>query len=46
MLGKDVELSPTTTTLTKAEFGELLERVEAETSIPLPDAQATGYFLL
>src|SRR5262245_10347034 len=43
VLGKDVELAPTTTTLNKAEFGELLERICAETRVPLPDPQAAGF---
>lgn len=43
VLGKDVELKPTTTTLSKAEFGELLDRFAAERGEPLPDPQAAGY---
>lgn len=43
MLGEDVELSPTTATLSKLEFGELLDRIAAEAGVPLPDPQAAGY---
>jgi hypothetical protein len=43
VLGTDVELTPTTTTLSKVEFGEVLDRVCAETGVPLPDPQAAGY---
>lgn len=43
VLGEDVELTPTTTTLSKLEFGELLERIAAESGVPLPDPQAAGY---
>jgi hypothetical protein len=43
VLGEDVELSPTTTTLSKLEFGEMLDRIAAETGVPLPDPQAAGY---
>lgn len=43
VMGMDVELSPTTQTLKKAEFNEYLERICAETGVPLPDPQAAGY---
>lgn len=43
VLGEDVEMSPTTTKLSKLEFGELLDRIVAETGVALPDPLASGY---
>ncbi len=43
VMGEKVELEPTTKTLSKLEFGEYLERICAETGVPLPDPQAAGY---
>jgi hypothetical protein len=43
VFGEDVELHPSTRSLNKAEFGEYLERICAETGVPLPDPQAEGY---
>jgi hypothetical protein len=43
VMNEEVELTPTTKTLSKAEFGELLDRICAETGVPLPDPQAAGY---
>lgn len=43
VLGTDVELDKTTTKLSKLEFGEYLEKICAETGVPLPDPQAAGY---
>lgn len=43
VLGKDVELAPTTTTLSKLEFGELLDKICAETGVALPDPREAGY---
>jgi prophage antirepressor-like protein len=43
VFAKDVPIEPSTTTLNKADFGDLLERVCARTCIPLPDPQAAGY---
>jgi hypothetical protein len=43
VLGEDVELEATTKTLSKAEFGEYLDRICAETGVPLPNPQEAGY---
>lgn len=43
VLGEDVELAPTTTTLSKAEFSEYLERICAETGVPIPSPEEAGY---
>lgn len=43
VMGEDVELSASTTKLTKAQFSEYLDRIVAETGVPLPDPQAVGY---
>lgn len=43
VMGEDVELSASTTKLSKAQFSEYLDRIVAETGVPLPDPQAAGY---
>lgn len=44
VMGKEVEIEPTTKTLSKLAFGEYLDRICAETGVSLPDPQAAGYF--
>lgn len=43
VMGEEVELTPSTKALSKLEFGEYLDRICAETGVPLPDPQAAGY---
>lgn len=40
-----VERIKSTTKLSKVEFGEYLDRIAAETEIPLPDRTLAGYYL-
>lgn len=43
VMGEEVELVPTTKTLSKAAFGEYLDRICAETGVPLPNPEEAGY---
>jgi acylphosphatase len=43
VFGVETEMLPSTTELSKLEFGEFLERICAETGVALPDPQAAGY---
>lgn len=43
VLGKEVRLPRETKCLSKIEFGEYLDRICAETNVPLPDPSALGY---
>lgn len=43
VLGKDVPVTASTTNLSKTDFGEYLEKICAETGVPLPDPQEAGY---
>lgn len=38
--GKEIEVYPTTTSLKKGEFSEYLEKINADTNIPIPDTEA------
>jgi hypothetical protein len=42
--GEEVELTASTKTLSKAAFGEYLDRICAETGVPLPNPEDAGYF--
>lgn len=42
-MGREVEVAPSTKTLTKKEFSDYLERICALTGVPLPDPQMAGY---
>jgi hypothetical protein len=44
VFGEEVEVVPTTKTLKKHEFGEYLDRICAETGVPLPNPEDAGYF--
>ena len=44
VMGEEVEVPPSTKTLKKHEFSEYLDRICAETNIPLPDPADAGYF--
>ena len=41
--GKEIKLPSTTTNLEKYQFGEYLDKICAETNVPLPDPQEAGY---
>jgi hypothetical protein len=41
--GQELQLPRSTTTLSKAEFNEYLDRICALVEIPLPDPEAAGY---
>lgn len=43
VMGKELKIPKSTTELTKAEFGEFLERICAETGVPIPDAKLAGF---
>lgn len=40
VFGKEIRLPNSTTNLTKYEFGEYLEKICAETGVPIPDAES------
>lgn len=40
IFGKEIRLPNSTTHLTKLEFGEYLEKICAETGVPIPDAES------
>lgn len=40
---EEVRVTPSTTELSKQEFGEYLDKIVALTEIPLPDPEAAGY---
>src|SRR4030042_2244567 len=37
VMGKELKIPSSTTTLTKSEFGDYLTRIEAETNVPIPE---------
>lgn len=43
VMGKEVKMPRSTTELSKTEFGEYLDRICAETNVPLPDPEAAGF---
>jgi len=43
VLGEHIEIEQSTTRLKKHEFGEYLDRIAAETGVPLPDPEDAGY---
>lgn len=43
VMGEEVLLEPSTKQLSKAEFGEYLDRICSETGVPLPNPQDAGY---
>lgn len=45
VLGREIKIPSTTTSLTKYEFSEFLDRICAETSIPLPDPKKVSEIL-
>lgn len=45
VMGKEIKIPASTRDLKKAEFGEYLDRICAETEIPLPDIELAGYFI-
>lgn len=42
--GEEMKIPSTTTTLSKYEFGEYLDRLSSELEIALPDIQQAGYY--
>ena len=45
VMGKELKIPATTTTLSKTQMSEFLDRICAETNIPLPDRELAGYFV-
>lgn len=43
VMGKEIRIPKSTTELSKTEMGEYLERINAETQIPLPNPEDAGY---
>jgi hypothetical protein len=43
VLGKEIKLPASTTGLTKAEFGDYLDKICAETNVPIPDPVLAGF---
>ena len=44
VMGKELKIPASTTELSKLDFGEYLDKICAETNVPLPDPEAAGYF--
>lgn len=44
VMGKELKIPATTTTLTKSDFGEYMTRIEAETNVPIPNPKEAGYY--
>lgn len=43
VMGKEIKIPSSTTELNKVEFGEYLEKICAETEVPLPDIKLAGF---
>lgn len=43
ILGHDLKLPASTTTLSKHDFSEYMEKICAETGVPIPDPELAGY---
>lgn len=44
VMGKELKIPATTTTLTKSDFGDYMERICATVNIPIPDPIQAGYY--
>ena len=44
VMGKELKIPASTTTLTKTEFGEYMMRIEAETGVLVPNPREAGYY--
>lgn len=44
VMGKEIKLPATTTTLTKHEFSEYLDKICVLTEVPLPDPELAGFY--
>jgi hypothetical protein len=43
VMGKEIRVPSSTTELTKVEFGEYMDRICAETNVPIPNPEDAGY---
>lgn len=43
VMGKEIRVPCSTTELSKLEFGEYMEKICAETNVPIPDPKDAGY---
>jgi len=43
VMGKEIKIPRSTTELSKLEFGEYLEKICAETGVPIPDPELVGF---
>lgn len=44
VMGKELKIPASTTQLTKTEFGEYMEKICAETSVPIPNPADAGFY--
>lgn len=43
VMGKEIRVPSSTTELTKVEFGEYMDKICAETNVPIPNPEEAGY---
>lgn len=45
VMGKELKIPASTTELSKSEMSDYMEKICAETSVPIPDIREAGYFV-
>jgi hypothetical protein len=45
VMGKEIKIPRSTTSLKKGEFGEYMDKISAQTGVPIPDAKAHKEYL-